>query len=78
KRARKTKGEDEGGMGNMDYSDLKDVGSFESDGKKITLARTMNVKEMCRVTLKDCVYVLEQETHMRTSALMQKWSSRVS
>ncbi|ORY41364.1 hypothetical protein BCR33DRAFT_767646 [Rhizoclosmatium globosum] len=75
KRARKTKGEDEGGMGNMDYSDLKDVGSFESDGKKITLARTMNVKEMCRVTLKDCVHVLEQETHMRTSALMQKWSS---
>ncbi|KAJ3241342.1 hypothetical protein HDU81_000906 [Chytriomyces hyalinus] len=81
RKKRKTKGEGEEAP--LDYSDLTGVGMFDGgegslEGKKIHLGRTMNAKEMCRVTLKDAVFVMEKEPQMRTSALLCKWIGRIS
>ncbi|KAJ3025405.1 UNVERIFIED_CONTAM: hypothetical protein HDU68_007190 [Siphonaria sp. JEL0065] len=76
RKKRKTKGDDDGPL---DYTDLSGVGTFDGgEGKKVILGRQMNAKEMCRVTLKDCVFVLEHEPQMRTSAFLAKWVTRVS
>ncbi|KAI8834627.1 transcription initiation factor TFIID component TAF4 family-domain-containing protein [Chytriomyces cf. hyalinus JEL632] len=81
RKKRKTKGEGEEAP--LDYSDLTGVGMFDGgegslEGKRIHLGRTMNAKEMCRVTLKDAVFVMEKEPQMRTSALLCKWIGRIS
>ncbi|KAJ3128245.1 hypothetical protein HK100_009276 [Physocladia obscura] len=78
RKKRKAKGEPEEVL---DYSDLAGVGTFTEsgpDGKKLALGRQMTVKEMCRVTLKDCVFALEHEPQMRSSNLLYKWMGRIS
>ncbi|KAJ3380597.1 hypothetical protein HDU84_005721 [Entophlyctis sp. JEL0112] len=62
----------------FDYSDLAGVGVFMDDGNKIQLGRQMTAKEMCRVTLKDCVFALENEPQMTTSFILHKWMGRIS
>ncbi|KAJ3225847.1 hypothetical protein HDU81_007649 [Chytriomyces hyalinus] len=81
RKKRKTKGAGEEAP--LDYRDLTGVGMFDGgegslEGKKIHLGHTMNVKEMCRVTLKDAVFVVEMEPQMRTNALLCKWIGRIS
>ncbi|KAJ3069395.1 hypothetical protein HDU98_007504, partial [Podochytrium sp. JEL0797] len=88
KKKRKTKSDmDADGLsgtssGPLDYSDLKDVGTFDGthgvEGKKVVLGRSMNVKEMCRVTLKDCVFAIEREPQMRGVGVVGKWMARIS
>ncbi|KAJ3414904.1 hypothetical protein HDV05_005853 [Chytridiales sp. JEL 0842] len=60
------------------FAALENVGFHKDDkGKLLQISRGMTVKEMCRITLKDALFVLESEKQMRKGALVWKWLGKV-
>jgi hypothetical protein len=76
KRKKKGKGgeDDDGDAGKFD-----DVGTYldESLGKMVKVGRTMGVKEMARVTLRDALFCLEREPQMTKSEILYKWWAKI-
>jgi hypothetical protein len=57
---------------------LESVGYFKDErGKLVQISRSMNTKEMCRVTLRDALFCLEKEKQLRKSGLVYKWMGKI-